>query len=124
MQKYRSHRKHLLARETEATSWNHRRKMYTGGFGGGTKMSMNPNWAAPPLMGFPPPMHQLPFRPLHVWGHPSVEHQQLVPVWPRPPWAPPRPPHGLPPPDPSYWHHPHYHKVYTCSIQFYLYFLT
>lgn len=113
LQKYRSHRKHLLAREAEAAGWSHRRQMYTGGHGGGTKMNMNPNWVAPPIISFPLPMHQPPFRPLHVWGHPKVEHPQLVPVWPQPPWAPPRPPHAPPPPDPSYWYHPHYHRPLT-----------
>ncbi|XP_077251343.1 putative transcription factor GLK1 isoform X2 [Tasmannia lanceolata] len=111
LQKYRSHRKHLLAREAEAASWSQRREIYgsTAGGGGGSKRDMTP-WLAP-TMGFPPPSAIQPFRPLHVWGHPTVD-QSLIHVWPKhlvhspsppqPPWAPlPRPPL---PPDPSYWH--------------------
>lgn len=121
LQKYRSHRKHLLAREAEAANWSQRKQMY----GGGGKRDMNP-WIAPTI-GFPPitPMHHHhPFRPLHVWGHPSMD-QSLMHIWPKhiahspsppppppptpPSWAQPRP--TPPPPDPSYWHpHPH-HRV-------------
>lgn len=113
LQKYRSHRKHLLAREVEAASWSQKRQIY-----GGVKRDnhMSP-WVAPPTMGFPPnPMHQHPqhhqFRPLHVWGHPSMD-PTLMHMWPKhlaphppppPSWAPSPPP----PPDPSFWHH---HRV-------------
>ncbi|XP_065015581.1 probable transcription factor GLK1 [Musa acuminata AAA Group] len=104
LQKYRSHRKHLLAREAEAASWTRRRQMYP-------KKDVNP-WLAPTI-GFPPPPPPpavRPFRPLHVWGHPTAE-APLVHMWlrrpvPQPPslpWAP-QPPLP-PPPDPSYWHH-------------------
>lgn len=100
-QKYRSHRKHLLAREVEAASWTRRRQMYP-------KKDVNP-WLAPTI-GFPPPPPPpppavRPYRPLHVWGHPTAEaplvHMWLrrpVPQSPSLPWAPQ-------PPDPSYWHH-------------------
>ncbi|KAF5481341.1 hypothetical protein F2P56_002002 [Juglans regia] len=119
LQKYRSHRKHLLAREAEAASWSQRRQMYGAVAGGGGKrseMSSSP-WQIAPTMGFPPitPMHH--FRPLHVWGHPSMD-QTLMPMWPKhlshspsppppPAWAPVPPP---PPPDPSFWH-PHHQRV-------------
>ncbi|KAI4322716.1 hypothetical protein L6164_022383 [Bauhinia variegata] len=100
LQKYRSHRKHLLAREAEAAGWSQRRQMY--GCGGEGKRQVSP-WPAP-TMGFPPmnPMHH--FRPLHVWGHPTVDHSfmHMWPKHPAPPWAPPPPP----PLDPSYWHQP------------------
>ncbi|KAL1199610.1 Transcription activator GLK2 [Cardamine amara subsp. amara] len=71
LQKYRSHRKHLLAREAEAASWNLRRHatVAVAGSGGGGKKP----WVAPAL-GYPPhvtPMHHSHFRPLHVWGHPT-----------------------------------------------------
>ncbi|XP_062007688.1 probable transcription factor GLK1 [Rosa rugosa] len=133
LQKYRSHRKHLLAREAEAASWTQRRQMYgsaaaaaaAGGGGVGVKRpssEMGP-WLAPPTMGFPPPMtpmhqhhhgHHPQFRPLHVWGHPTVD-QSMMHMWPPkhlapfpspqpPPSWPPAPP---PPPDNSYWHHHH-----------------
>ncbi|KAB1227988.1 Transcription activator GLK1 [Morella rubra] len=109
LQKYRSHRKHLLAREAEAASWTQRRQIYGAAASGGGKRDTSP-WPAP-TMGFPPvtPMHH--FRPLHVWGHPTMD-QTLMPMWPKhlahPPSPPPRP---LPPPwaspDPSYWHSHH-----------------
>ncbi|XP_058095789.1 probable transcription factor GLK2 [Magnolia sinica] len=103
LQKYRSHRKHLLAREAaEAANWSQRRQMY----GGGSKREVSP-WVAP-TMGFPPPTTVQTFRPLHVWGHPTVD-QSLVNVWPKhlvhsPP--PLRLPWAALPPDPSYWQHP------------------
>ncbi|ONI16894.1 hypothetical protein PRUPE_3G127700 [Prunus persica] len=152
VKKYRSHRKHLLAREAEAASWTQRRQMYGaatvsggggGGGGGGGKssrydvMMMNsPNWLNAPTMGFPPipsptppsmhhhHHHQM-IRPLHVWGHPSMD-QSMMHMWPKhlphnfpSPIPPPPPPaHAWPPPPPppsdaSYWHHPppHHQRV-------------
>ncbi|KAH0869030.1 hypothetical protein HID58_076052 [Brassica napus] len=69
LQKYRSHRKHLLAREAEAASWNLRRHATVAVPEGGEKVSM-----ALPALGYPQhvtPLHQGHFRPLHVWGHPT-----------------------------------------------------
>ncbi|XP_057506319.1 transcription activator GLK1-like isoform X1 [Actinidia eriantha] len=117
LQKYRSHRKHLLSREAEAATWSQKRQIYCGG---GKNMSP---WLVP-TMGFPPPMKPLPqhFRPLHVWGHPSVD-QPLMQVWPKhlappPPaaaWGPtPHPPLARPPPDPSFWHS--HHQRVTNSV--------
>ncbi|XAR49584.1 hypothetical protein NMG60_11032835 [Bertholletia excelsa] len=129
LQKYRSHRKHMLAREAEAASWSQRRQMY-GTTGGGGSKNMNP-WLAPlPTMGFPPisPSPLQPhFRPLHVWGHPSFDQSLMhINPWPKhlvpspsppppppiaAPWAPsPHPPTARPPPDPSFWHS-HHQKV-------------
>ncbi|GJN06583.1 hypothetical protein PR202_ga24327 [Eleusine coracana subsp. coracana] len=111
LQKYRSHRKHLMAREAEAASWAQKRQMYA------TAPNNNNNkdhrhrhptaaaaaWVLPPTIGFPPPFS----RPLHVWGHPpaTAVEAPLLPVWPR---------HLAPPPsrpwvDPAaaYWHHHH-----------------
>lgn len=117
LQKYRSHRKHLLAREAEAANWSQRRQMYGSGSGTG-KRDITP-WIAP-TMGFPPPVSPMPhFRPLHVWGHPSVD-QSFIHTWPKhlapspppPPHAWPPPPHPLLPPpsaDPSFWHSHHHH---------------
>ncbi|TYI41468.1 hypothetical protein ES332_A01G023900v1 [Gossypium tomentosum] len=118
LKKYRSHRKHLLAREAEAASWIHRRQIYGGAtpVGGGGKRDVN-HWL-PPTMGFPPsasPMHHQNhhFRPLHVWGHPTMD-QSIMHLWPKhlaPPPPPPRPAWGpTPPADPSFWHHQH-HRV-------------
>ncbi|XP_071701592.1 transcription activator GLK1-like [Rutidosis leptorrhynchoides] len=108
LQKYRSHRKHLLAREAEAASWSQRRQMYGGtttvgggGNGASVKRDMGP-WVAPPppTMGFPPMTPVPHYRPLHVWGHPSME-RPLMPVWPKHISQPPQPPHV--------WH-PHHQR--------------
>lgn len=123
MQKYRSHRKHLLAREAEAASWSQRRQIY-GTVAVAAKRDLSLWTAAAPTMGFPPmtpppppppPIHH--FRPLHVWGHPTVDMH----VWPpkhvvhspnNPP--PPPPPQAAWPPDPSYgWHSHHHQRVRT-----------
>ncbi|XP_076901470.1 transcription activator GLK1-like [Bidens hawaiensis] len=124
LQKYRSHRKHLLAREAEAASWSHRRQMYGGTkpVGGGVsgpggKRDMGPWVAPPPSMGFPsmPPVPH--YRPLHVWGHPSME-RPLMQVWPKhiahspSPPPPPQLPHVWPPstsPPPTW--HPHHQRA-------------
>ncbi|KAL8188616.1 hypothetical protein R6Q57_029904 [Mikania cordata] len=123
LQKYRSHRKHLLAREAEAASWSHRRQMYGSTkavSGGGGKRAMGP-WVAPPppIMGFPPVTPVPHYRPLHVWGHPPTD-RPLMPVWPKhiahPPSTPPPPPspatHVWPPstsPPPPWL--PHHHRA-------------
>lgn len=84
MQKYRSHRKHLLAREAEAASWSQRRQLRP--------------WAAAPTMGFPPVNL---VRPLHVWGHPSVDQSIMpMPIWPK---------HLNPADPPSFWINSHHH---------------
>lgn len=108
MQKYRSHRKHLLAREAEAATWSHKRQIYGAAGVGGGKRDMA-TWHAP-TMGFPPitPMHHHHFRPLHVWGHPHPPMEQpLMHIWPKHLAHSPSPPPPTwpPPPDPSYWHH-------------------
>ncbi|XP_031378677.1 transcription activator GLK1 isoform X2 [Punica granatum] len=129
LQKYRSHRKHLLAREVEAASWSRQgRMMYGGG-----KMEPSPLLISGPTMGFPPPVIPLPvqpqFRPLHVWGHPTADqawpkhpvHQlpaalPSTPAWPAvgPPYSPIPP--LAPPMGPSAYWHPHHHQVLnTCT---------
>ncbi|XP_020575059.1 probable transcription factor GLK1 [Phalaenopsis equestris] len=105
LQKYRSHRKHVMAREAETTSSNQRRQVYVA-------------WL-PPAMGIPPnansihhlhhPSHMQHFRPLHVWGHPTM-NQSLIHMWPKhivpigqtppPPWVAPHP--VQPPPLPQH----------------------
>ncbi|KAL8510921.1 hypothetical protein ACS0TY_017656 [Phlomoides rotata] len=90
LQKYRSHRKHLVARESEAAQWRSQRQKMYGGVP--AKREVKP-WIAP-TMGFPPAMPH--FRPLHVWGHPSVD-QSMMAIWPKhvahplPPWPPAAP---------------------------------
>ncbi|XP_057752749.1 transcription activator GLK1-like isoform X3 [Arachis stenosperma] len=98
LQKYRSHRKHLLAREAEAANWNQRRQIYGGGIAG--KRDMGSPWVAP-TMGFPPITSLHHFRPLHVWGHPSMDQSFIrTPTHSlSPPWVQPVP---LP-----FWHPQH-----------------
>ncbi|XP_015936316.1 probable transcription factor GLK1 [Arachis duranensis] len=106
LQKYRSHRKHILAREAEAASWSQRRQMYGGGRG---KREVSP-WVAPTI-GFPPtPITPMPpqFRPLHVWGHPTMH------MWPPKPHQPPPPAPW--PSDPSFWHHPHHQRAHQKAV--------
>ncbi|XP_043700321.1 transcription activator GLK1-like [Telopea speciosissima] len=120
LQKYRSHRKHLIAREAEAASWSQRRQMY----GGGSKREMSTCWLAPlPTMGFPAPTPLQPFRPLDVWGHPTVDHS-LMHMWPKHLLHSPSPPHPPPPwtthppPPPtasSYWQ-PLHQRVPTPTV--------
>ncbi|KAJ4977078.1 hypothetical protein NE237_002184 [Protea cynaroides] len=110
LQKYRSHRKHLLVREAEAASWSQRRQNHggVGGGGGGSKRDISP-WPAPPTMGFPPQTPLQTFRPLHVWGHPSV-NQSLLHMWPKHLVHSPPPPWATPPPPPPPWQ-PLHHRV-------------
>ncbi|EPS71493.1 hypothetical protein M569_03265, partial [Genlisea aurea] len=97
LQKYRSHRKHLLAREAEAAAWNQRRNMLP-------KDHPSPPWMTPPLpppppptIGYPPPMTNFRPPPLHVWGHPSVD-QSIIHTWP-----PADPNFWIPPPHQSFF---------------------
>ncbi|XP_041991605.1 probable transcription factor GLK1 [Salvia splendens] len=110
LQKYRSHRKHLLAREAEAASWSQRRQVYAAASAGGKREHVSP-WIAP-TMGFPPVSPMPHFRPLHVWGHPSLD-QSGMPMWPKH-LTPPPPQHGWhpappPPADHPFWL-PHHHN--------------
>ncbi|KQK18628.1 hypothetical protein BRADI_1g43710v3 [Brachypodium distachyon] len=126
LQKYRSHRKHMLAREAEAASWTQRRHAYAaGGPAGAAKKQETSMWTVPtigfspspaPLPPPPPPPHpamQHFARPLHVWGHPSTDpHSPRVAVWPPRHPATPRGPVPPPPPSwaappPTFWHHPY-----------------
>ena len=117
LQKYRSHRKHMIAREAEAASWTQRRQIYAAGGGAVAKRPESNAWTVPTI-GFPPPPPPPPSpapiqhfaRPLHVWGHPTMDPSR-VPVWPprhlvprgpASPWVPPPPPS-----DPAFWHHPY-----------------
>ncbi|RRT41648.1 hypothetical protein BHE74_00007591 [Ensete ventricosum] len=90
VQKYRSQRKNLLARQAEAASWSRRRQMYAAGTG--AKRGANP-WLAPTIV-LPPLPAQAFLPPLHVWGHPAAAEPPLIHMW-----------HFPPPPDPSYCHH-------------------
>ncbi|KAG7983687.1 hypothetical protein I3843_04G119000 [Carya illinoinensis] len=111
LQKYRSHRKHMVAREAEATNWCKIREMNGKATGAGVGRRDTSPWQAPTCMGFPPMHH---FRPgLHVWGHPTMDQSLMPMMWtkyrahlpspPSPAWAPVSPP---PLRDPLHWH-PH-----------------
>lgn len=114
-QKYRSHRKHMVAREAEATNWCKIREMNGKATGAGVGRRDTSPWQAPTCMGFPPMHH---FRPgLHVWGHPTMDQSLMPMMWtkyrahlpspPSPAWAPVSPP---PLRDPLHWH-PHQQSV-------------
>eukprot|EP00252_Welwitschia_mirabilis_P008183 TRINITY_DN198_c0_g1_i7.p1 TRINITY_DN198_c0_g1~~TRINITY_DN198_c0_g1_i7.p1 ORF type:complete len:508 (-),score=50.13 TRINITY_DN198_c0_g1_i7:800-2323(-) len=89
--KYRSHRKHLLAREAEAATWNQRRQLYDGSKEARSWTAQNRSpliHPRPPAIGYPsitPASHvHPPYRPpLHVWGHPTVDHS-MVHMWKKP----------------------------------------
>ncbi|KAH9330826.1 hypothetical protein KI387_002934 [Taxus chinensis] len=108
LQKYRSHRKHLLAREAEAASWNHKRQLYTTP-GTRSRREVSPwnansgNTLIQPRhpVAYPPATHPPPFRPLHVWGHPTVDHS-MVHMWHKQPF----PPAPWPATDGTFWQHP------------------
>lgn len=107
LQKYRSHRKHLLAREAEAATWNHRRQLYaTTGNRARPWIAQNGNPLIQPRpsIGFPPmaPASHAPFRPLHVWGHPTMDHSS-VHMWQKQPMAAPTP---WPTADGYFWQQP------------------
>jgi len=99
LQKYRSHRRHMIARDVEAASWQHRRPltwarsqregnawlapmMMQTGCGSSGGHSFAPVTGLPP---FQPHHHHHPHlpqahghhhigAPLVVWGHPTVDH--------------------------------------------------
>ncbi|RVX09518.1 Transcription activator GLK1 [Vitis vinifera] len=89
--KYRSHRKHLLAREAEAASWSQKRQMYgVAAGGGGHKREMGVDQSA-----------------MHMWPK-HLPHSPSPPPPPPPTWPPSATPPS-PSPDP-YWH-PHHQRV-------------
>jgi hypothetical protein len=124
VQKYRSHRKHLMAREAEAASWAQKRQMYAAAAAPRTtttKDIMPAPWVVP-TVGFPPP----PFgRPLHVWGHPPTAAPPLLPVWPRDLAPPPRPWAPVDPAAAPYWQQQQQcnvlHAVFSLSLAYLLY---
>ncbi|CAF2114505.1 unnamed protein product [Brassica oleracea var. botrytis] len=94
LQKYRSHRKHVLAREAEAANWTRKRHIYGLDSTGVNINGRNKNgWIAPaPTIGYAPPppaavasptIHHHHFRPLHVWGHPTVNQSVIPHVFPK-----------------------------------------
>ncbi|CAN8257523.1 unnamed protein product [Cochlearia groenlandica] len=106
LQKYRSHRKHLLAREAEAAAWTRKRHSLYGLDHNlpRSKTNSSSSWfssssSPTTTIGFPPPPrvphvhHQLiSTRPLYVWGHPTVIDQSqhnnmmmmmMMMMWPK-----------------------------------------
>lgn len=78
LQKYRSHKKHIQAREVEAATWSQRRQL---------EVVSRPS--QPQVVARPPSLVPM---GLHVWGHPTPEQ-----YWPKP-WQAS---------DGSLWHQPH-----------------
>eukprot|EP00250_Pteridium_aquilinum_P009876 c18996_g1_i1 orf=125-2197(-) len=78
LQKYRSHKKHIQAREAEAATWNQRRQL---------EAVSQPS--QPQVVSRPAPLVPM---GLHVWGHPTPDQ-----YWPKPWQASP---------DGSLWHQP------------------
>ncbi|XP_073159364.1 probable transcription factor GLK1 isoform X2 [Henckelia pumila] len=110
LQKYRSHQKHVIAREAEAASWSRRRH-------GGAGRPDAKSWAVPTI-GFPPVTTFPHYKPLHVWGHPSAD-QSFMHLWPyhqapspspSPVWASGHPSPPSVSGDPNFWYL-HHHNV-------------
>ncbi|KAJ1281804.1 hypothetical protein BS78_03G002200 [Paspalum vaginatum] len=145
LQKYRSHRKHLMAREAEAASWAHKRQMYAaaaaaGGTAAPPTMVMNHSkqqqssaaaaaaagprpWVVPTI-GFPPPPPAPFCRSLHVWGHPpavsstaAVEAPTML--LPLPAVWPRRPTWPVDPA--AYWHQQYSVRLLTTTTYLCLY---
>nr|QEX51347.1 putative transcription factor GLK1 isoform X1 [Cymbidium ensifolium] len=109
LQKYRSQRKHTMARDAETMSSNQRRQAYITYLP--LTMGFTPN-ASPHPHHHHHHQYMQHFKPLHVWGHPTM-NQSLVHMWPKHivpigssptlPWVAPHtiqppslPPHGSP----------------------------
>nr|QEX51358.1 putative transcription factor GLK1 isoform X2 [Cymbidium ensifolium] len=107
--KYRSQRKHTMARDAETMSSNQRRQAYITYLP--LTMGFTPN-ASPHPHHHHHHQYMQHFKPLHVWGHPTM-NQSLVHMWPKHivpigssptlPWVAPHtiqppslPPHGSP----------------------------
>ncbi|KAL2612069.1 hypothetical protein R1flu_023761 [Riccia fluitans] len=117
LQKYRSHRRHLLAREAEAATWHHRKPMdpnvWARSRRDGTAW-LAPHHSTPPPIQPRPPMGLTPMQPhpgshchpmgppMHVWGHPVMDHT-VSHMWQQPQLATPT---TWQAPDGSYWQHP------------------
>ncbi|KAI5069420.1 hypothetical protein GOP47_0015721 [Adiantum capillus-veneris] len=93
LQKYRSHRKHVQAREVEAASWNQRRHIEVAAAGRTTPpATLRPQQATwptirPSATAQTQPRAALPAPPpvLHVWGHPTLDPSlHFWPAWPPP----------------------------------------
>lgn len=123
LQKYRSHRRHLAAREAEAASWTHRRTFTsqaawprTARRDGALPYLVPLHTHTPHIQPRPSTMaisalqpqqmhhhaHPVATTPLKVWGYPTVDHSN-VHMWQQPTVAPPS---FWQAPDGSYWQHP------------------
>jgi len=120
----------LLAREAEAANWTRKRHIYGVDTGANLNGRTKNGWLAPaPTLGFPPPppvavapppVHHHHFRPLHVWGHPTVDQSIMPHVWPKhlppPSTAMPNPPFWVS--DSPYWHpvSSHIYETFTLAL--------
>ncbi|CAM6105531.1 unnamed protein product [Calypogeia fissa] len=117
LQKYRSHRRHLLAREAEAATWHHRKPLdpnvWARSRRDGTAW-LAPHHTNPPPIQPRPPMGLTPIQPhpgphchpmgppMHVWGHPTMDHTGAH-MWQQPQMAAPT---TWQAPDGSHWQYP------------------
>ncbi|XP_024388769.1 transcription activator GLK1 [Physcomitrium patens] len=115
LQKYRSHRRHLAAREAEAASWTHRRTYTQAPWPRSSRRDglpylvpiHTPHIQPRPSMAMAmQPQLQTPHHPistpLKVWGYPTVDHSN-VHMWQQPAVATPSYWQAA---DGSYWQHP------------------
>lgn len=115
LQKYRSHRRHLAAREAEAASWTHRRAYTQMPWSRSSRRDglpylvplHTPHIQPRPsmVMAMQPQLqtqHTPVSTPLKVWGYPTVDHSS-VHMWQQPAVATPS---YWQAPDGSYWQHP------------------
>ncbi|KAJ7513825.1 hypothetical protein O6H91_23G016000 [Diphasiastrum complanatum] len=94
LQKYRSNRKHHLYRESRAAIWRNGRSsdssLWTGTKRDGTpllpshKSNLAPIQPRLPVAMYPVQPTGFPRPPLHVWGHPTMDHSS-VHMWHQPP---------------------------------------
>jgi SHAQKYF class myb-like DNA-binding protein len=117
LQKYRSHRRHLLAREAEAATWHHRKPLdpnvWARSRRDGTAW-LAPHHSNPPPIQPRPPMGLTPIQPhpgphchpmgppMHIWGHPTMDHTGPH-MWQQPAMAAPT---TWQAPDGSHWQYP------------------
>eukprot|EP00475_Leptophrys_vorax_P016428 TRINITY_DN22880_c0_g1_i3.p1 TRINITY_DN22880_c0_g1~~TRINITY_DN22880_c0_g1_i3.p1 ORF type:complete len:413 (+),score=34.55 TRINITY_DN22880_c0_g1_i3:97-1335(+) len=126
LQKYRSHRRHLAAREADAANWNSRKpaeSVWPGNVAPGTwqypgsasgaqaqppPMQPHPVFGVPQTFQYPhmaQPSAPAVGMPMHMWGHPAMGHSRAH-MWQQPPQqAPAYPPPAWFAPDGSVWHY-------------------
>ncbi|CAK9236819.1 unnamed protein product [Sphagnum troendelagicum] len=111
LQKYRSHRRHLAAREAEAASWSHaRRAAYppsswnrSSSCSSNSRRSSTSTADGLPYLVPLQPVLRTTTMPLKVWGYPTVDHSCMH-LWQQQQAV--NPPSFWQAPDGSYWQYP------------------